>query len=183
VLSEVCKPVLLRWRASSSPLTGVGGCRAPKGSRSGNAGVVASYLTCGARARPRGSRGIGATRAVRSRRIGAMTESECGSEAAGETHANDVDVRCVPAHSRDCGHVRSQQGARKTQNASWESRGRRVVGPQGEGGTRRCWCRIAATCAVRGGAVGDEWYVFCSSGLAYGFESSTLVHARPEWLD
>ena len=80
---EVCKPgsrglptcfprfgnlVLLRWRASSSPLTGVGGCRAPKGSRSGNAGVVASYLTCGARARPRGSRGIGATRAVRSRR-------------------------------------------------------------------------------------------------------------------
>ena len=96
---------------------------------------------------------------------------------------HDVDVRCVPAHSRDCGHVRSQQGARKTQNASWESRGRRVVGLQGEGGTRRCWCRIAATCAVRGGAVGEEWYVFCSSGLAYGFESSTLVHARPEWLD
>ena len=66
VLSQVWKPVLLRWRASSSPLTGVGGCRAPKGSRSGNAGVVASCLTCGARACPRGSRGIGATRAVRS---------------------------------------------------------------------------------------------------------------------
>ena len=46
MLSEVCKLVLRRWCASSSELRGVGGCRAPKGSRSGNAGVVVSQLTC-----------------------------------------------------------------------------------------------------------------------------------------
>ena len=128
VLSEVCKPVLLRWRASSSPLTGVGGCRAPKGSRGGNAGVVASCLTCGARARPRGSRGIGATRAVRSRRW--KNKDALGVEEPGPDHDQ------LRRESAERGRPSGLESL--TCGACPPTRG------------------IAATCAVRGGAVGAD---------------------------